>query len=116
VIEVVVGEQDVRRFDGQALGGVEQWLDRTPGIHEEAGPTLAVGDEIGVRQEALVQGALDDHGRILPRCRSRRAPEAGSAVPPPGPTARKSARYTSAWGAPSSRNASNKATKSGRTS
>ena len=54
VVEVVMGEQHVARLQAQALGAVEQRLDRTAGVDEQRLSALAVGHEIRVGHELRV--------------------------------------------------------------
>ena len=62
VVEVVVGEQHVRRRQPPARGGLDQRLHRATGVDEERAVTRLVTDEVGVRQELRMGLALDDHG------------------------------------------------------
>ena len=65
VVVVMVGEQHVRRLEAEAIGRLDQRLDRAAGVDEEGRTALTVGDEEGVRDELRVERALDDHAAIL---------------------------------------------------
>ena len=81
VVEVVVGEQHVRGRQPQALGRLDQRLTGPPASTKNAGATLAVGDEIGVRQELRMGRALDDHRRHLcTKTAAQRSPRRSHAV------------------------------------
>jgi hypothetical protein len=69
VVEVVVGEQHVRRLEPGALGRLDQGRHRAAGVDEERRPSLAVGHQVGVGHELGVAGGLDEHGAILTRTR-----------------------------------------------
>ena len=62
VVVVVVGEQDVGRRDAVLVGRVDERLDRSAGVDEEARATL-LAHEIGVGQELRMHRSLEDHGR-----------------------------------------------------
>ena len=115
VVEVVMGEQHVRRRQPQALGGVDQRLDGTAGVDEERRAALAVGDEVGVRQELGIAGRLDDHcgnpctmavtpaerDRSGPAGSARRRRRAATAARRPSSRAERSARAPRPGPAPS---------------
>ena len=65
MVEVVVGEQHMRRLQREPLRRLDQWLNRPTGVDEERGPTGAVGDEVRVGQELGMPRVLDDH-RVHP--------------------------------------------------
>ena len=63
VVVVMVGQQDVGGSHAQAPGRLKRRGHRITRVHEEAAAALAVGHEIGVREELGVKRALDDHLR-----------------------------------------------------
>ena len=61
VVEVVVGEQHVRGSKPEPVGRLDQRLDRAAGVDEERRAPLTVGEQIGIRDELRMAGALEDH-------------------------------------------------------
>ena len=61
VVEVVMGQQHVRRLQPEPLGRRDQPLHRPAGVDEERGAADAVGDEVRVGQELGMARVLDDH-------------------------------------------------------
>ncbi len=66
VVEVVVGQQHMRRRQPQALRRLHERLHRAARIDEERRAPPAVGDQISIRQELRMHRPLDDHRRSIP--------------------------------------------------
>ena len=80
VVVVVMGEQHVRGRQSEPLGGVDQRLHGTAGVDEERRAALAVGDEVGVRENWGLLEVSTITAAILARWPSRRANETAQAL------------------------------------
>ena len=58
---VMVREQDVGQRQSALVDRAQQRLDRPAGVHHHGGASVLVGHHVGVGQELIVHGALEDH-------------------------------------------------------
>ena len=61
VIDVVVGEQELRDVEPVPLLGLEQRPRWPAGVDHDAVPPSLVPHEVGVREPVRLHGAFDDH-------------------------------------------------------
>jgi len=63
VIGVGVRREQMRDVQAMALDGLEERLERCPGVDEDGRPTRLVADQVRVGEPAGVHAPLDNHRR-----------------------------------------------------
>ena len=63
VICIGMGCEQVGDGEVVPLDGIVEWRQRRAGVDEDARPTVAVGDEIGVGKPVRVHASLEEHRR-----------------------------------------------------
>ena len=63
VVGVVVRDEQVRRLEPMPLDRLDERLERGAAVDEHRGPSLLLGEDVGVREPRRMQASLDDHRR-----------------------------------------------------